>query len=61
MDRLGLPHSPHANQLSRSDIGQALETLRDRTLADKRWYGIIHQRDITADFIERVTNSLDYA
>jgi glycerol-1-phosphate dehydrogenase [NAD(P)+] len=61
MDRLGLPHSPHANQLSRSDIRSALETLRDRTLADERWYGIIHQRDITADFIERVTNSLDYA
>ena len=61
MDRLGLPHSPRANQLSRSDIKHALETLRDRTLADERWYGIIHQRDITADFIERITHSLDYA
>jgi len=61
MDRLGLPHSPRANQLSRSDIRHALETLRDRTLADERWDGIIYQRDITADFIERVTNSLDYA
>jgi len=61
MDRLGLPHSPRANQLSRSDIKHALETLRDRTLADERWYGIIHQRDITANFIERATHSLDYA
>ena len=61
MDRLGLPHSPRANQLTRSDIRHALETLRDRTLADKRWYGIIHQRDITANFIEHVMNLLDYA
>ena len=61
MDHLGLPHSPRANKLSRSDVEHALETLHERTLADKRWYGIIHQRDITADFIERVTSSLGYA
>ena len=61
MDRLGLPHSPRVNQLSRSDIKHALETLRDRTLADERWYGIIQQRDITTNFIEHATNSLDYA
>ena len=61
MDSLGLPHSPRANQLSRSEIKHALETLRDRTLADERWYGIIHQRDISANFIERATKSLDYA
>lgn len=61
MDRLGLPHSPRANELSRSDIKHALETLRERTLADERWYGVIYQRDITHEFIERVTNSLDFA
>lgn len=61
LDRLGLPHSPRANQLSLSDIKQALETLRNRTIADERWYGIIHQRDITAEFIERATHSLDFA
>jgi glycerol-1-phosphate dehydrogenase [NAD(P)+] len=61
MDRLGLPHSPRANQLSRSDIKRALETLRDRTLTDERWYGIIHQRDITASFIEHATHALGYA
>ncbi len=60
MRRVGLPHSPHANGLSRDDVITALETLRDRTLADERWYGIIHQRDITPDFIERVTASLDF-
>jgi glycerol-1-phosphate dehydrogenase [NAD(P)+] len=61
MDRLGLPHSPRANGLTRADVVKALETLRERTLADDRWYGIIHQRDITADFIEQVTSSLDFA
>jgi len=61
MDRLGLPHSPRANELSRSDVEHALETLRERTIADERWYGIIHQRDITGDFIERATSSLQYA
>jgi glycerol-1-phosphate dehydrogenase [NAD(P)+] len=61
MDHLGLPHSPRANELSRSDVEHALETLRERTLADDRWYGIIHQSDITAEFIKRVTSSLDYA
>lgn len=60
MDRLGLPHSPRANELSRADIKHALETLRERTLADKRWYGVIHQRDITDDFVEHVMNSLDF-
>jgi glycerol dehydrogenase-like iron-containing ADH family enzyme len=61
MERLGLPHSPRANNLTRADVVQALETLRERTVADDRWYGIINQRDITADFIERVTSSLDFA
>jgi glycerol dehydrogenase-like iron-containing ADH family enzyme len=61
MDRLGLPHSPRANNLTRADVVQALETLRERTLADKRWYGIINKRDITAGFIEHATSSLEYA
>lgn len=61
MDRLGLPHSPRANGLTRADVVKALETLRERTLADDRWYGIIHRRDITANFIEQVTSSLDFA
>ena len=61
MDRLGLPHSPRANELSRSDIKHALGTLRERTIADERWYGVIHQRDITDDFVEHVMNSLDFA
>jgi len=39
----------------------ALETLRERTLADDRWYGIIQQQEITSGFIERVTSGLDYA
>lgn len=61
MDRLGLPHSPQANNLTRVVVVQALETLRERTLADDRWYGIINQRDITAEFLERVTSSLGFA
>jgi glycerol-1-phosphate dehydrogenase [NAD(P)+] len=60
MDRLDLPHSPRANHLSRADVVQALETLRERTLADERWYGIINQRDITPDFIEQVTSELEF-
>jgi len=60
MDRLGLPHSPRANQLTRAGVSQALQTLRERTLADERWYGIINQRDITPEFIEQVTNELEY-
>ena len=61
MDRLGLPHTPRANGLTRVDVIHALETLRDRTLADERWYGIIHERDITPEFIEQVTGGLEYA
>ncbi|HEY6411546.1 MAG TPA: iron-containing alcohol dehydrogenase [Ktedonobacteraceae bacterium] len=61
MQRLGLPHSPRVNGLSRADVVHALETLRERTLADERWYGVIHQQDITGDFIERVTRSLEFA
>ena len=60
MDRLSLPHSPRANNLSRADVVQALQTLRERTLADERWYGIINQRDITPEFIEQVTSELVY-
>ena len=60
MDRLGLPHSPRTNHLTREDVIQALQTLRERTLADERWYGIINQRDITPDFIEQITNELEY-
>lgn len=60
MDRLGLPHSPRANQLTRADIEQALQTLRERTLTDERWYGIINQRDITPDFIDQTTSELEY-
>ena len=61
MDRLGLPHSPRANELSRSVIQQALETLRERTISDGRWYGIIQQREITPEFIEKATSALEYA
>jgi glycerol-1-phosphate dehydrogenase [NAD(P)+] len=61
MDRLGLPHSPRANQLTRAEIVQGLLTLRERTLADERWYGIINQRDITPEFIEQVTNQLEFS
>lgn len=60
MQRLGLPHSPRANGLTRTEVVTALETLRERTVADERWYGIINQRDISPDFIEQVTASLDY-
>jgi len=60
MDRLGLPHSPRANDLSRSDVKRALETLRERTVGDDRWYGIIQQREITAEFIEKAMGSLTY-
>ena len=60
MNRLGLPHSPRANQLTREDVEEALQTLRERTLADERWYGIINQRNITPDFVEQVTNELEY-
>ena len=61
MQRLGLTHSPRVNGLTRTDVVTALQTLRERTLADDRWYGIINQRDITPDFIEQVIASLDYA
>lgn len=61
IDRLGLPHSPRANGLSRTEVSLSLETLRQRTLTDKRWYGIINQRTITPDFIEQVTSQLEYA
>ncbi len=61
MEHLGLPHSPRANGLTHSDIVHALQTLHERTLADERWWGIIHQRAITSYFIKRVTDSLDYA
>jgi len=60
MQRLHLPHSPRANGLTRADVVRALETLKERTLADQRWYGVIHERTITPDFIEQVTRSLDY-
>jgi glycerol-1-phosphate dehydrogenase [NAD(P)+] len=60
MARLGLPHSPRANELTRLEVKHALESLRLRTIADDRWYGIIHQSDITTDFIERITSSLEY-
>lgn len=60
MDRLNLPHSPRANGLTRADVVRALQTLRERTLADERWYGIIHQRDITPEFIEQVTSELEF-
>jgi glycerol dehydrogenase-like iron-containing ADH family enzyme len=61
MQRLGLTHSPRVNDLSRAVVVRALETLRERTLADERWYGIINQRDITSDFIEQVTGPLEYS
>jgi glycerol-1-phosphate dehydrogenase [NAD(P)+] len=61
MQHLGLPHSPRANGLTRADVVSALQSLRERTVTDERWWGIIHQRDITPDFIKDVTNSLEYA
>jgi hypothetical protein len=61
MQHLGLPHSPRANGLTRTDVVSALQSLRERTVTDERWWGIIHQRDITPDFIKDVTNSLEYA
>ena len=61
MDRLGLSHTPHANGLTQADVVLALQTLRERTLADSRWYGAIHQRVITPQFIKHVTQGLDYA
>lgn len=61
MQQLGLPHSPRDNGLARTDVIHALQTLRERTIADDRWWGIIHQREITPDFIENVANSLEYA
>lgn len=61
MRRLGLSHSPRVNSLTRADVVLALETLRERTLADGRWYGVIQQQEITSGFIERVTSGLDYA
>lgn len=60
MQRLGLRHSPLVNGLTRSDVRRALETLRERTLLDERWYGIINQREITPYFIERVLDSLAF-
>jgi len=60
MDRLGLLHSPRVNNLSRTDIVEALQTLRERTLADERWYGIINQRDITPELIEQMMSGLDF-
>lgn len=60
MDRLSLPHSPRANRLTRADVAQALQTLRERTLADERWFGIINQRDITPEFIEQAMRDLDF-
>lgn len=61
MNRLGLPHSPRANGLTRDDVTLALRTLHERTIADERWYGIIHSREITPRFIEQVTSELEYA
>ena len=60
MDRLGLPHSPRANRLTREDVVRALQTLRERTLADERWYGIINQRDITQELIEQMMEELEF-
>jgi glycerol-1-phosphate dehydrogenase [NAD(P)+] len=60
MDRLGLPHSPRANGLTREDVTRALATLRERTLADERWYGIINQRDITPEFIGQAMGELEF-
>lgn len=61
MQRVGLPHTPRDNGLTRSVVTHALQTLRERTIADGRWWGIIHQRELTPDLIERLTNSLEYA
>jgi glycerol-1-phosphate dehydrogenase [NAD(P)+] len=61
MDRLGLPHSPRANGLTLADVTAALRSLRERTLADERWYGIINQRAITPAFIDQALGNLEYA
>ncbi len=61
MQRLGLPHSPRVNGITRADMHDALETLRDRTERDHRWYGIINQQEITQPFIEKATHVLEFA
>jgi glycerol-1-phosphate dehydrogenase [NAD(P)+] len=60
MQQLDLPHSPRVNSLTRADIVEALETLRNRTEGDQRWYGVINQHQITRDFIEDVTRDLEF-
>jgi glycerol dehydrogenase-like iron-containing ADH family enzyme len=61
MQRLGLPHSPRVNGLSRAEVADALRTVRTRTLEDERWYTIFYQRPVDEEFIQRVTSGLDYA
>jgi len=61
MQQLDLPHSPRVNNLTRDDVANALQTLRERTERDHRWYGIINHRDITPVFIEEVTRALECA
>jgi glycerol-1-phosphate dehydrogenase [NAD(P)+] len=61
MQQLDLPHSPRVNNLTRADVVSALQTLRDRTEQDRRWYGIINHQDITPKFIEEATGSLEFA
>lgn len=61
MQRLGLPHSPRANGLTRAEVEEALRTAGERSAADQRWYNIFYQRPVDATFLERVTAALDYA
>jgi glycerol dehydrogenase-like iron-containing ADH family enzyme len=61
MNRLGLTHTPRVNGLTRADVARALETLRERTIADERWYSVIQQRGVSSAFIEPVMSTLEYA
>ncbi len=61
MQRLGLPHSPRVNGLTRAELTEALRTVQERTAVDERWYNIFYQRPVDAAFIERVSVGLDYA
>jgi glycerol-1-phosphate dehydrogenase [NAD(P)+] len=59
MERIGLPHTPCINGLTRADVEQALTTLQARTVADERWYSIIQQRPPTPAFIAETLRLLE--
>lgn len=53
MDRLGLPHTPTACNLSAEEIRTTLETLPAYVRQVPLWYSIIDRKGIDARFIER--------